>query len=151
MSGPMLALFVALIAIAFYHCVRLFGLVFGQIRQKPGGAPGTGLKNFLADEVGDGDCDLLWQTQLPALEFLKLAGARGVLARHLMNRYHELSQAYPELCDGSSFWDWLGVLEQEQAVVRKGKRIAITPRGLFVLDRLERKAAAREVRQRFEG
>jgi hypothetical protein len=53
--------------------------------------------------------------------------------------YRDFARTYPELCDGSTFRDWLDALQNAAVAVHchAGAMIAITEKGLFVLKSLE--------------
>ena len=89
--------------------------------------------------ISEFDCEFatIWQTQVPALRMLRSGGERGVSMTSLGTTFRRLSHAYPELCDGSRFEDWIGALERAQVVVHKGEAIQITEKGRFVIDLLE--------------
>jgi len=59
---------------------------------------------------------MLWDTQLPLLEQLRSAGARGCSLAQLYPFYLQLAARFPELYEGSSFEDWLGFLAASELV-----------------------------------
>jgi hypothetical protein len=131
------------VLLAAYMCwlALLLWIAFGQIWRKystPSRA-GQSLRYVLTDDRDDCDHDLLWHTQLPTLEFLGSAGSCGVSMARMTKLYRDFARTYPELCDGSNFWDWLDALQNAAVAVhcRAGAMIAITEKGLFVLKDLE--------------
>jgi hypothetical protein len=114
-------------------------VVFGRLLKKPVKAsrPGVSLSYIFSDNRDDGDYDLLWHTQQPALEFLRSGGKGGVPIERMTALFREFARASPELCDGSSVSDWLDALQSAEVAVERGQNIAITEKGLFILADLE--------------
>jgi hypothetical protein len=130
-----------LLAGYMFYVARLLWIAFGQAREKPIEPlrAGLSLPHILADDREDCDYDMLWYTQVPALEFLRSAGSTGVSIARMTEFYREFARAYPELCDGSNFSDWLEALQSAEVAVHEGDMIAITEKGRFILDRLGQK------------
>lgn len=117
---------------------RLLWIAFGQPRKttrEPARA-GWILTRILAGNRRDCDDDLVWQTQVPALEFLRSAGSAGASVARMKDLYGEFARAYPELCDGSNFSDWIDTLQSAAVAVQKLDTIAITVKARLLLERL---------------
>lgn len=130
-----------LLAGYMFFLARLLWTAFHRSREEPSEPPRAGgcLRCILAADREDRDYNLLWHTQVPALEFLRSAGNSGVPMARMTEIYHQFARAYPELCDGSNFSDWLDTLQSAEVAVRKGGMIAITGKGRVLLDRLGQK------------
>jgi hypothetical protein len=125
------------------YMARRFWISFDQAwrkLRKP--RAGLNLARLLAGDGSDGDRELLWRSQLPALEVLQEAGSGGVSLARMTKVYHKFARAYPELFDGSSCSDWLDALQEAGVAVhcRQGDLIAIAEKGRLILDNLERKS-----------
>jgi hypothetical protein len=122
------------------YMVRRFWIAFGQVWRKLT-KPRTSLNlaRFFAGDGSDGDRELLWQTQLPALELLQEAGSSGVSIARMTKPYRKFARAYPELFDGSTCSDWFDALQEAGVAVhcRQGATIAITEKGQLILDALQ--------------
>jgi hypothetical protein len=77
---------------------------------------------FSVAQAFDPDYAIIWDTQLPALQLIKRAGAKGMRAQQLHPFYVQSARCYPELYDGTSFGSWLDFLEREQ-LTGKGRRV----------------------------
>ncbi len=134
------AAFVLITAYLFY-VARLFRIAFGHAWEKSYKTPpvGVSLRYVLPDDKDDCDDHLLWQTQLPALKFLRSAGLAGVPVARMAQFYRDFARAYPELTDGSDLCDWIVALQSAGVAVhcRAGAMIAITEKGLFILETLD--------------
>ncbi len=137
MSCITLALIV-LVAGYLVYVTRLFRIAFGQVRESKLSRTGLNLTYALTDDREDCDYDLLWDTQLPALEFLGSAGSSGVPLKQMTGIYCEFAHRYPELCEGSSFSSWIDALLDAEVAVYEGTRIVITEKGRFILQDTER-------------
>jgi hypothetical protein len=87
---------------------------------------------FTAVEVGDAfdpEFAAIWETQLPALQLVSAAGAKGLAVERLYGFYLASAHAYPELYDGSSFYDWLEFLERSRLIGWRNDRIVLTHEG----------------------
>ena len=93
----------------------------------------------------DPDRFMLWDTQLPLLEQLSAAGARGNSLAQLHSFYLQLARSYPELYEGSGFEHWLGFLAAAELLRLETDRGYITFEGRqFVQEFLKcREAASR--------
>ena len=91
-----------------------------------GGQPFTVLSML---DAFDPAAAVLWETQVPALELIHAAGARGVPQDRLHRLFFASLSAYPELYEGCGFDSWLGFLEQAQLVTRTPSRAFLTPEG----------------------
>ena len=72
---------------------------------------------------------MLWDTQLPLLEQLTAAGAKGCALAQVYSFYLQLSRRFPELYEGSSFEHWLGFLVASELMRLENDRASITPGG----------------------
>ena len=72
---------------------------------------------------------VLWDTQLPLLQQLASAGAKGNSLAQLHSFYLQLARRYPELYEGSSFEHWLGFLSMCELVRLDTERASITSEG----------------------
>jgi len=131
--------FAVLVLIAGYllYLTRLFRIAFGRARQSKSSSA-MSLTYALTDDREDCDYDLLWDTQLPALEFLSEAGNSGVPLKQMTEIYSEFARRYPELCEGSTFSGWIDALLDAEVAVHEGARIVITEKGRFILQDAER-------------
>ena len=77
----------------------------------------------------DPERSMLWDTQLPLLEQLSSAGAKGCSRAQIYSFYLQLSRRFPELYEGSSFEHWLGFLVASELVQLENDRAAITVGG----------------------
>jgi hypothetical protein len=136
---------IALAAGYMFYIGRLFRIGFSQVwkTQSEPARIGLSLAHIFTGHGEDGDYDLLWRTQVPALEILWRAGSRGVSTARMKEFYREFSRTYPELYDGSEFSDWLDALQSAGVVVRGEDTIAITEKGRFILERLDQRHALR--------
>jgi hypothetical protein len=132
--------FAVLVLVAGYlvYVTRLFKIAFGQVRRSELSRTGLNLAYALTDDREDCDYDLLWDTQLPALESLGSAGNSGVPLKQMTEIYCEFARRYPELCEGSTFPDWIDALQNAEVAVHEGAIITITEKGRFILQGLER-------------
>jgi hypothetical protein len=112
---------------------------------------GASLMHIFANDSEDGDYNLLWQTQLPALELLNSAGSCGVSLTRMTKLYREIARVYPEIYDGSTFQEWLDALQNATVAVhcRAEGIIAITEKGRFILTGLERRCVIHYAPQHF--
>ncbi len=121
----------------------LLRIAFGQLWKRSSKPPraGRSLRCVLTGDRDDRDYDLLWRTQLPALEALRSAGSGGVAIARMVQFYRDLARVYPELFDGSSFSDWLDALQSAEVVVycKTGATLILAENGRLILDSLERK------------
>lgn len=79
------------------------------------------------------DYVVLWQTQLPALDFISSAGRRGRQMGDLAALYALSARQYPELYEGTGFAGWLKFLMESGLVVVSATTVTITHDGqLFV-------------------
>jgi hypothetical protein len=62
------------------------------------------------------------------------AGARGLSPQRLYRFYLASAAAFPELYDGSSFYNWLDFLERSRLITMTQERIVLTPEGREFLD-----------------
>ena len=124
------------------YVTRLFRIAFGQARQSKPSRAGLNLTYVLTEDREDCDYELLWDTQLPALELLSSAGSSGVPIVRMTKRYRECAIAYPELFDGSTVSDWLDALQNVEVAVCGETMIAITEKGRFILQDIERSHGA---------
>jgi hypothetical protein len=138
MSWSTFAVLVLISGYALYVAV-LSRIAFGRLLEKPcsGARDGVSLRYILTDKRDDCDYDLLWHTQLPALEFLRSSGKSGVPIARMTEFFREFARASPELCDGSTFSGWLDALQSAEVAVERGQNIAITEKGLLILAGLE--------------
>ena len=140
---------VVLLVLAGYmfFLARLLWMAFGRTRKTPREPTRAGqcLLCILAGAKGDCDHDLLWQTQVPALEFLRSAGSAGASVIRMKELYSEFARAYPELCDGSNFSQWIDTLQSGAVAVQKGDTIAITKEGRLLLSRLNQRQASQSL------
>jgi hypothetical protein len=109
--------------------------------------PGVRLTYAVPNDSEDCDGELLWETQLPALVYLRSVGSRGVSKARMAKLYCEFARVYPELCDGSTYLDWIDALENAAVAVYccSGVRIAITEKGRSILAGLERRRVPQNV------
>jgi hypothetical protein len=122
------------------YFARLLSIVFcgnGQKHVHPL-CPGECSNRILIDEMEDCDYVLFWRSQQPALEFLAVAGPDGAGSVRLKEFYREFAHKYPELCDGSTFEDWLQAMRKAEVVATERNTITITGKGKFILENLER-------------
>jgi hypothetical protein len=89
---------------------------------------------FPAAQAFDANYAILWQTQVPALQFVDAAGLKGVHVRQLYRFYSCSTRLYPELFDNSTFGSWLQFLERERLINRIGTRVLITAEGHHFLE-----------------
>lgn len=124
-----------------FYIVRLFRIGFSQVRktQSESGRTGLNLVHIFTDHGDDCDYDLLWRTQVPALEILWKAGSRGVSTARMKEFYREFCRAYPELYEGSELSDWLDALQSAGVAVCEDNTITITEKGRFILERLDQR------------
>jgi hypothetical protein len=85
-------------------------------------------------EAFDPDHAILWGTQIPALQFIRKAGIRGVSYHRLFCTYQRASQRYPELYEGCSFAQWLYFLQSTELITVSTYRVRITDTGCYFLD-----------------
>ena len=86
---------------------------------------------------------MIWDIQLPLLEQLCSAGARGRSLAELYGFYLQLARRYPELYEGSSFEHWLGFLTAAELLRLQTDRGYITAEGRqFVQEFLKCRVAA---------
>jgi len=98
----------------------------GQLRADPFNSPFPALSVALAF---DADHAIIWETQIPALQLISSAGRRGVGLLRLYAWHLAFARHYPELCDGSTFWQWLEFLESAKLATRHGYRVVLTAEG----------------------
>ncbi len=143
MSYISFAVFLLLLAGYTLYIVRLLWIPFVQVwrRFRKPLRGGVSLTYAVPNDSEDCDDELLWETQLPALVYLRSAGSSGVSKARMAKLYCEFARVYPELYDGSTFLDWIDALENAAvaAYCRLGDRIAITEKGRSILAGLERK------------
>jgi hypothetical protein len=136
----MIEIAVLLLAGYILYMARRFWIAFGQAWRKLR-KPRTSLNlaRLLAGDGCDGDRELLWRSQLPALELLQEAGSSGVSIARMTKVYREFARAYPELFDSSTCSDWFDALQEAGVAVhcRQGATIAITEKGQLILDALQ--------------
>jgi len=136
------------------YMARRFWISFGQAWRKLR-KPRTSLNlaRLLAGDGSDGNRELLWRSQLPALELLQEAGSSGVSIARMTKLYRKFARAYPELFDGSSCSDWFDTLQDAGVAVHcvQGGLIAITEKGQFILTSLERKRVIQNAPLSFRG
>jgi hypothetical protein len=78
----------------------------------------------------DPDHALVWETQIPILKLISIAGPHGISVRRLYQAYLESARCYPELYEGSSFKRWLEFLERAQLVMCIDRqRVLLTTEG----------------------
>jgi hypothetical protein len=78
----------------------------------------------------DPDNALVWETQIPILQLISIAGPHGISVRRLHRAYLESARCYPELYEGSSFKRWLEFLECAQLVACiDEQRVLLTSQG----------------------
>lgn len=117
------------------YVIYLVRIVFGRaLRSSLGETPEVQLQHFLSTTAPDCELALLWQTQAPVLESLKNMGSVGLRNRELCMLYCCFARSYPELCEGSTFDNWVLTLENAQVIKRNAGRVQITEKGLFMLD-----------------
>jgi hypothetical protein len=136
------------------YMARRFWIAFGQAwrkLRKP--RAGLNLARLLAGDGCDGDRELLWRSQLPALELLQAAGSCGVSIARMTKVYREFARAYPELFDSSTCSDWFDALQEAGVAVHchRGATIAITEKGHLILANLERKRVIQNAPLPFHG
>ena len=124
-----------LFAIAFF--IVLGGIfTFTTLRSRSR----NGLKDGASMEAGpfavfsiadafDPDYAIIWDTQLPALQLINKAGAKGMGPQQLHRSYFHSARRYPELYDGTSFERWLEFLETEKLIATRSSRVFITAEG----------------------
>lgn len=136
-----LALTTLLLLVAAYllYVGGLFSIACGHAYKKTQESTGTGRGFTLVftEDRYDFDCNMLWQTQVPALELLKSAQPAGLSTARMRGLYRDFSRSYPELCDALSFSDWIAWLQNADIAIPHGDFITITERGLLVLEDLE--------------
>jgi hypothetical protein len=131
MSGCILFLLVVLpvIAICFVPVLArvLDSRASESIWQEASGKAFSVLSITLAFDL---DHALVWETQIPILQLISIAGPHGISVRRLHRAYLESAGRYPELYDGSSFKQWLEFLECAQLVACiDGQRVLLTSQG----------------------
>ena len=136
-----------LIAAYVFHVIRPFYIGLRHARKQPGKPPLTGvsLSYVLTDNKDDCDYHLLWHTQLPVLKFLRSAGITGIPVARMAKFYRDFARVYPELTEGSGLPDWIAALQSAGVAVhcRQGAMIAVTEKGLLILEALEEKHMVR--------
>lgn len=149
MSCIVLAIFLSLIAVCALRSARRWRLPLGHAHGKAGEPSRTvqGFRPMLIPSTDDFLHDQLWNLHLPALEFLNSARCGGAPVGQVTRFYRELVRAYPGLCDGSNFRDWLEVLQSAGVAVycRAGAVIAITAKGCALLESQLRKKRSRQL------
>jgi hypothetical protein len=88
------------------------------------------------EQAFDPERAVIWETQIPALQMMVTAGRRGLPAERLYGFYQRSSEAYPELYDGSSFYNWLDFLERSRIVTWTSNKLVLTPEGGEFVDYL---------------
>jgi hypothetical protein len=138
----------AIVLLAGYaaYVAWLISIAICGIRKKRSEVLCIKVQSFLTEDMRDCDYDLFWETQMPALEFLRSAGPGGVLTEQMGYFHHGFAQNYPELCEGSDFSDWIEALQLSGAAVQEDGMITITERGRFILNSVEHKHHANMVR-----
>jgi hypothetical protein len=136
------------------YMARRFWISFGQawhkLRQP---RARLNLARLLAGDGSDGDRELLWRSQLPALKLLQEAGSSGVSIARMTKLYRKLARAYPELFDGSICSDWFDTLQDAGVAVHcgQGDMIAITEKGRLILDAFQCRGVIQDVSRHFHG
>lgn len=135
MDGIALAALVLVVSyIVVFYAASVLRMACTRLgKNKPLARVHVSLNPVLTDDCGDCDYYLLWETQQPALEFLRSAGSRGATAARMTEFYRNFVRLYPELCDGSSFADWLAALEEADVIACEGATVTITEKGRFIL------------------
>ena len=77
----------------------------------------------------DPDRSILWDSQLPVLQQLASAAAKGCPLAQLYTFYLQGAQRYPELYEGSSYEQWLAFLAAGELVRLESDRGYITGEG----------------------
>jgi len=129
MALTAVVIFVIMAALAVVHLLEWRQLQ--QIKAQPAGRPFCVLT---IEQVFEPQHAILWDTQVPALQLISSAGAKGLPIQRLYSGYLEATHHYPELYDGSNFGQWLVFLEQSQLVVCNEYRVAITSQGRRLLN-----------------
>lgn len=124
-----------LVAGYIFSCAAwLLRIAFGRLwKKRPPTRAHLSLSYVLTEDCRDCDYHLLWETQQPALKFLRSAGSRGATVARMTQFYREFAHVYPELCDGSDFVDWLAALKESEVVIREGSTVTITEKARFIL------------------
>jgi len=143
MSCMDLVVLILVVAGYIFYVAHMLSAAFSRVRKGPGQLPGAGLdlRYVLMDNREDFDYDLLWETQLPVLKFLRSAGSRGATVTRVEELYHQLARAYPEIFDGSTLSDWFAALQAAEIAACAEDRIRVTEKGLFILANLENRYA----------
>jgi hypothetical protein len=149
MSYISITVFLLLLAGCVLYATRLLWIPFVKTRRrfrKPLRG-GVNLTYAVPNDSNDCDGELLWEAQLPALVYLRSAGSRGVSKARMAKLYCEFARVYPELCDGSTYLDWIDALENAAVAVYccSGDRIAITEKGRSILAGLEQRRVLQNV------
>lgn len=131
----MLATILVLAAIALYLGF-LFRIAFARLWQPPANAQTSvmGIHSLFPPSVSDPDYAALWESQMPVLALLRSGGRKGVTLSQAKKLFEEMRHRYPELYDGSTFGDWLDWLQRAEVAHRQQDTIAITEKGLFLLE-----------------
>jgi hypothetical protein len=82
----------------------------------------------LADAFDLETC-MLWETQMPALHMIEAHGDHGIATEKLLRWHAEAARTFPELYDGSDFYDWVLMLESCDLVERRNGRVSMTAAG----------------------
>lgn len=88
----------------------------------------------------DPDYVILWQTQLPVLDFINSAGRRGRQMGDLAPLYALSARQYPELYEGTGFAAWLKFLRESGLVVVSVTTVTITHDGQLFLQTFARES-----------
>jgi len=72
---------------------------------------------------------ILWQTQVPVLNFIGAMGGLGRRTAELERLYSSLARRYPELYEGTSFSAWLAFLMESGLIAVCAGTVTITPDG----------------------
>ncbi len=98
-----------------------------RIQQEPFGKPFSILSIALAF---DPDQALVWETQIPILQVVSIAGPKGISLRLLNHVYLESARHYPEVYEGFSFKKWLEFMECAQLLrCNEEHRVLLTIQG----------------------
>ncbi len=119
-----LLVFVAVMVVLFFAALAE-NRQMRRIHFDPSACPFT----LSLSDAFDPDHAVLWTTQIPVLELINAAGARGISYERIFRLYAAAARSYPELYDGSSFAEWLLFLQQSDLIAMGSHRVKITGHG----------------------
>lgn len=141
---------ILVLAAAALYVGFLFRIAFARLWQPAPKAPtdAVNLDSLFPPSVSDPDYAVLWEIQMPVLALLRSGGPEGVPLLQVKRLYEEMSHGYPELYDGSTFDAWLEWLQKLELAHRQQDKVAITDKGLFLLEDDLLSQRLREIPQR---